>query len=287
MPRISKVEFQVYMNEQNNLENWPRDMRRHCLLIIVFLLVIPTLKCISYAQEFETVMTRAIQEQGIPNAPIFVGRFSCVTGPDTILELFISNEKSVAYRERGVFGPKNLGVASFDEHEGQLQIDNQIDQLGILMLSSRMVVAKLGMHTMLVPVGRLHGFCLDMKSGRSRLFNKYLSNRKSDEQIQTPDQLVVPEEFKKYLELPSITATVTSILSEQTSGDPTLVVIDKGFSDEIAIGMQLEGKSGLILEISEVNSDHAIARVVFDSWETEPRLVGSKVSTAVMYTSKN
>lgn len=277
----------MYTSEQNDLEKWPRDIRRHCLLIIVFLLAIPAIKCIAYAQEFETVMNRAIQEQEIPNAPVFVGRFSCVTGPDTLLELFISNEKSVAYRERGVFGPNNLGVASFDEHDGQLQIDNQIDQLGIPTLSSRMVVAKLGMHTMLVPVGRLHGFCLDMKSGRSRLFNKYLSNRKSDEQIQASDQLVVPEEFKRYLELPSITATVTSILPEQAGGNPTLIVIDKGFSDDIAIGMQLEGKSGLILEISEVNTDHAIARVVFDSWETEPRLVGSKVSTAVMYTSKN
>jgi hypothetical protein len=275
------------MNEQKNLENWPMDMRRHCLLTFILLLVMPTLTCISYAQDFEIVMARAIQDQGIPNAPVFVGRFSCVTGPDTILELYISNEKGMAYRERGVFGPSNLGVAKFDVHEGKLHIDDQIDQHGILMLSSRMVVAKLGMHTMLVPVGRLHGFCLDMKSGRSRLFNKYLSNRKGDEPIQNSEQLVVPEEFKRYLELPSITATVTSILRERTVSDPTLVVIDKGFSDEIATGMQFEGMSGLTLEISEVKGDHAIARVVFDSWEAEPRLVGSKVSTAVMYTSKN
>lgn len=216
--------------------------------------------CCLFAQPNEDSWEKKIAESRgellDKDRPKWVGGFTCSIPPDQTIYSYTSSKKSfIAIRLIGVFGVQESVFVKLHEKEGLLYLDGTEQLLNYEPLSPIMVCAKFGPRTYLVPFGKIHGFCLNVKEGKK--LDEYLHD--SEDLNTTENKLEVDSKFEIFTKLPPFKITLSATSVVRDPGGKARIVFENIDSYSLYPGMQLACQNGFPYKVESVEGHRAEA----------------------------
>ncbi len=213
-----------------------------------------------FAQQSEDFWEKKISESREElldkDRPNWVGGFSCSIPPDQTIYAYTSSNKGfIAIRLIGVFGVQESKFVNLREKEGLLYLDRTEQLLNCEPLSTILVCVKFGPRTYLVPYGKIHGFCLNVKEGKK--LDEYLHD--SAELNTTENKLVVDSKFEIFTKLPPVKIALSETSIVRDLSEKSRIVLEDIESFRLYPGMQFACQNGFPYTIESVEGNRAEA----------------------------
>lgn len=188
--------------------------------------------------------------------PQWVGAFNCLMGVDQRLYAYTSAKKSwMAIRFIGVFGVQETSFLNIREKGGALFLDGPERLVNYEPLSTAMVSAKYGPRIYLVPLGQIHGFCLNVLNGKK--LDSYLHD--SEVLHPTNNELIVDSKFEIFKNLPAFKIVLSDTSRVAGTDKERRVVFENKESYHLYPGMHLACQDNYLYEVKSVEGDWAEA----------------------------
>jgi hypothetical protein len=168
---------------------------------------------------------------------IWEGFYSCCIGDDEGFQLVLSKSHGFMYRQSSNSGFSNTIRGAVSEARDVISLVPDKGSELPYALSRSMIISQTRDDVYLVPVERIHGFCLDFRESNSPIsyaLSYYFSKGEANALIAKGD-LVLPDRFAKYLQLPELVGVITE---STTDDERTLATISIGSTSKVAEGMR-------------------------------------------------
>lgn len=199
----------------------------------------------------------------------WAGQYYGELGVDTYATLLLAPKEGIVYLEHG-----NSGI--FDGNFGDLGFKDEVllskfkhpngsdTQRTLNGDLSAMAVVRWGSDMMLVPVSRLHGFCLRARQPAEWPYLLRQLYRKSNDE---PDgEIVLPEQYSPLRELPAIEAVVSRVIRTEVETRPNrwelvkqTVELSCGLRDKVFVGMDFSYNGILDLRVIDTSEESSTA----------------------------
>ena len=207
--------------------------------------------------DFTTIKRNSQDEVAEGSAPDWVGAFCSIGPTDDAMYVYTSSRGGFAFRKKSIFGFEKGKVMPITFEAGELRTEISHDEFNCPNVKNPLVVAKVQDCVFLIPMGRVHGFCINLHEGRNLDSYLHTDSRTCTGDLPKTSTVAVPDRYKPLLGIPSFSFPIIRVI-QSAKEDNFAIEARIQKESNLYKGMELSCR-GAIFEVSEINDDSVIA----------------------------